>query len=122
MANDNLVPKYLNLFSDKVIDYDNIDQTLIEDLAKSLLTKYVLVVGVKEYRLGEIEFYINNTKHSDKYTHGDKNQKTYGKWYFHRYPNGAYKSGTYKGLDLTLGDKDTYFGVLIRSIYDLEKD
>jgi len=122
-SNENDTTKYLNLFSDvKVIDYNNIDQKFIEKLAKSLLSKYVLVVGKKEYRLGEIEFYINNAKHNDKYTHGDKNQKTYGKWYFHRYQNGSYKSGTYKGVDLTLGNDDTYFGVLIRSIYDPDTD
>lgn len=115
--------QYLDLFADeKVIDHTKIDRSLIEKLAKSLLMKYVLVVNNKEYRLGEIEFYVNNLTHKDTYTHGDPNQKTYGKWYFHKYPNGSYKSGTYKGVDLTLGDPETYFGVLIRSIYDTETD
>lgn len=114
---------FLNLFADKdVIDYDHIDQAFLEKIAKSLLSKYVIVVNEKEYRISEVEFYVNNEKHNDKYTHGDKNQKTFGKWYFHRYPNGSYKSGTYKGMDITLGNKDTYFGVLIRSIYDAETD
>jgi hypothetical protein len=115
---------YLNLFSDpeNLIDYDNVDEAKIQEIAKSLLQKYVLVVGDKEYRICEVEFYVNNDNHNDKYTHGDKNQKTFGKWYFHRYPNGAYKSGTYKGLDLTLGNENTFFGILIRSIYDDEED
>src|SRR5690242_4786735 len=100
----NKITKYINLFSDqKIIEYDKIDNAVIQKLAKSILMKYVLVVNDKEYRIAEIEFYVNNTNHNDSYTHGDKNQKTYGKWYFHRYKNGTYKSGTYKGLDLTLG-------------------
>lgn len=114
---------FLNLFTGKdVIPYHQIDQVFLEKVARSLLSKYVLVVGEKEYRIAEVEFYVKNDTHSDTYTHGDKNQKTFGKWYFHRYPNGSYKSGTYKGVDLTLGNKDTYFGVLIRSIYDIETD
>jgi 3-methyladenine DNA glycosylase Mpg len=115
--------KYLNLFSkDFKIAYDNITQEYIQQIAEALLNKYVLVVGEKEYRIAEVEFYIKNDKHNDKYTHGDKNQKKYGKWYFHRFHGGAYKSGTYKGLDLTLGNSQTCFGVLIRSIYDEEND
>lgn len=110
---------YINLFKKvNTIDYDNIDEITVQRIAESLLLKYALVVNNKEFRICEVEFYINNHKHNDKYTHGDSHQKTFGKWYFHRYPSGAYKSGTYKGIDLTLGNKDTYFGVLIRSIYD----
>lgn len=114
--------KYMNLFDNsEPIDYTKIDDKLIKRIAKALLLKYVLVVNdKKEFRICEIEFYINNTTHGDQYTHGDVNQKTFGKWYFHRYHGNCYKSGTYKGLDLTLGNKDTFFGVLIRSIYDIE--
>lgn len=115
---------YLNLFGEKKdeLDLKNIDYKLIKQIAESLLMKYVLVCNEKEYRLGEIEFYIKSDSHDDKYTHGDKNQKMSGKWYFHRYPNGSYKSGTYKGMDLTLGDPDTCFGILIRSLYDKDLD
>lgn len=113
---------YFDFFGGDQIDYQHIEQALLENLAKSLLMKYVIVVGEKEYRIAEVEFYVNNDSHKDTYTHGDKNQQTFGKWYFHRFPNGSYKSGTYKGMDLTLGNKDTFFGVLIRSIYDQESD
>lgn len=103
------------------INLKTINQDDIKKIAESLLMTYVLVVNDKEYRLAEIEFYINSKNHNDKYTHGDKNQKTSGKWYFHRYKNGSYKSGTYKGMDITLGDENTYFGILVRSIYDLNE-
>ncbi len=105
-----------------VIDLENINADSIEEIAKTLLNKYVLIVDDTEYRMAEIEFYVKCTPHDDKYTHGDVNQKAFGKWYFHRYPNGSYKGGTYKGVDLTLGDKDTCFGILIRSIYNAETD
>jgi len=37
-------------------------------------------------------------------------------WYFHRYGSKGYKSGTYKGLDITFGQDSMYGGILIRSI------
>ena len=42
-------------------------------------------------------------------------------WYFHRYGTKGYKSGTYKGLDITFGSKELelYGGILIRSIQNL---
>ena len=42
-------------------------------------------------------------------------------WYFHRYGSKGYKSGTYKGLDLTFGSKlkNLFGGILIRSIQNL---
>lgn len=116
--------QYIDLFSEKrdELNLDNIDYELIKKIASSLLMKYVIVVNEKEYRMCEIEFYIKSDQHNDKYTHGDKNQKSYGNWYFHRYPNGSYKSGTYKGMDLTLGNINTFFGILIRSVFDLDLD
>jgi len=113
---------YLNLFKENVIDHEKINDELIQNIANTLLSKYVIVDGTKEYRICEIEFYINNSYHNDKYTHNDPNQKTFGKWYFHKYKTGSYKSGTYKGMDLTLGSDNTFFGILIRSIYDIETD
>lgn len=114
--------KLLGELKDSEINHNNIDLNTIQQIARSLLLEHTLVIptanGPHEFKLGEIEFYINSPSHNDSYTHGDKNQKEYCKWYFHRYKTGAYKSGTYKGLDFTLGNKDTHFGILIRSIYD----
>jgi 3-methyladenine DNA glycosylase Mpg len=115
--------QYMKLFGpDKSeIEYKNINHKYIQKIAESLLQTYVLVVNDKEYRLAEIEFYINSKSHPDKYTHSDPDQKTFSKWYFHK-RGGSYKSGTFKGLDITLGNENTYFGVLIRSIYDASDD
>ena len=71
---------------DKVaFNYDNITPAFIKQIAESLLQTHVLVVGEKEFRLAEVEFYINSESHKDEYTHGDPAQKVYNAWYFHRY-------------------------------------
>jgi 3-methyladenine DNA glycosylase Mpg len=120
-------PRYMRLFGDDAeeINYQNIDQDLLDKMAESILNKHQLLVpdsdgDVHEYRICEIEFYVRNEGHDDEYTHQDEYQKTYGKWYFHRTKSGNYKGGAYKGVDLTFGNEDTYFGVLIRSIYSTD--
>jgi 3-methyladenine DNA glycosylase Mpg len=89
-------------------------------LADKILNYTVLMINGKIHRICEIEFYLNCTEHPDLYVHSHIDQTNKGTWYFHRYNNGTYKSGTYKGLDIVLGDKNIYFGILIRSIYDVE--
>jgi hypothetical protein len=121
--------KYMKLFGEnmEVMNYANIDQDLLDRVAKSILNKYQIVTQdktgeIKQYRICEIEFYVKNESHNDEYVDQDDLQMTYGKWYFHRTKIGNYKGGTYKGVNLTLGDVDsnTCFGVLIRSIYSTE--
>jgi 3-methyladenine DNA glycosylase Mpg len=84
-------------------------------IAQELLNKYYLVASGKTYRLLEIEFYCCTDKHPDYFTHRDKLQTECGRWYFHRLGT-EYKSGSFKGLDLTFGDESMYGGILIRSI------
>ena len=73
--------------------------------------------AVKYYRVCEIEFYLDHAEHHDTFTHGDSMQKQNCKWYFHKM-NGAYKAGTYKGLDLSFGKPDinAIGGILLRSL------
>lgn len=119
--------RYMILFGDEAeeIDYQNINQALLNRIAESILNKHQILIPDNDnklhtYRVCEIEFYVKNNHHNDEYTHQDNHQKTYAKWYFHRTKSGNYKGGTYKGVDLTFGNEDTYFGVLIRSIYSVE--
>ncbi len=44
------------------------------------------------------------------------------RFYAHRFKNGTYKVGTYKCMDIVYGNKkkNIYFGILIRSIEDIE--
>lgn len=86
--------------------------------ADELLNNTVLMLGGDEWRIVEIEFY----EAKDPYTHGSAEQHNTGTWYFHRHKNGTFKSGTYKGLDITNGAKDAPAGILIRSIWDVKND
>lgn len=99
------------------------DEKDFVDLAQLLLSNAYLQVKssvsnvMKYYHIIELEFYLKNEKFQDHYTHCDPDQKQFAHWYFHRTkPGGAFKGGTFKGLDLTLGHNGGYFGVLIRSI------
>lgn len=74
--------------------------------------------GVKHYRISEIEFYFNDfSGHKDTFTHGDEMQRHTGRWYFHKQNGLAFKSGTYKGLDLAIGKGDKAVGgILFRAM------
>jgi len=82
--------------------------------------KYIIKTPIKSYRISEIEFYIYSDEHKDDYVHRSAEQQTMNKFYFHKYSNGSFKSGTWKGLDLCFGNEKTYYGVLIRSIVNLD--
>jgi hypothetical protein len=81
---------------------------------------YVIKTPIKSYRISEIEFYIYNDEHKDEYVHRSSEQQTMNKFYFHKYNNGSFKSGTWKGVDLCFGEENKYYGVLIRSIVELD--
>lgn len=85
-------------------------------LADSLLNAAELAAGGAVYRLAEVEFYYHAPAHPEPFAHLDPIQLNYGPWYFHR-THEAYRGGSYKGLDLALGDGTAYFGILIRSIF-----
>ena len=66
--------------------------------------------------LVEIEAYLHSASHPDPYVHQNQDQKNYATWYFHKHKNGTYKGGTFKGMDLILGNEKFFFGILIRTI------
>ena len=91
------------------------------DISGKILNQTILISNKKKYRICEIEFYLRCDNHKDEYTHCNDDQLNYGSWYFHKFGNGSYKGGTFKGLDITLGNsKNKYAGILIRSIYDIK--
>jgi len=98
-------------------------------IAERLTNEVVLMVNGQPHRFVEIEFYYQAPHHPDGFTHGNPVQAKFGKWYFHRMgPGKAYKSGTYKGLDLSFGGQSdgkkkdkAYGGVLIRAIQPLNQ-
>jgi hypothetical protein len=84
-------------------------------VAEALLNRSELVAGGRPHRLAEAEFYYHGPGHPDPFTHRDPLQREPGRWYFHR-TGGAYRSGSFKGLDLTFGDGAAHGGVLIRGV------
>src|SRR5690242_4649153 len=84
-------------------------------IAERLLNGSRLLVGRQAYRLVEIEFYYWSNAHPDPFTHRDPIQFDIGYWYFHR-TGGVYRSGSFKGLDLTFGHEDASGGILIRGL------
>jgi hypothetical protein len=84
-------------------------------LAERLLNGAVLMVGNEPHRFVEIEFYYCGEGHPDPFTHRDPLQLESGRWYFHR-TGGMYRSGSFKGLDLTFGSGGAHGGMLIRGI------
>ena len=84
-----------------------------KSIAQILFDSYVIQTNNALYRLIEIEFYWNSPSHIDNSTYQRKhvNPKS-GDWFFH-----------YSGVDIALKNEETggYGGILIRSIYDIEK-
>lgn len=85
-----------------------------EKIAQTLFDNYAIQTHNALYRLIEIEFYWNSQSHIDNSTYKRKhvNPKT-GDWFFH-----------YSGVDIALNDEKTggYGGIIIRSIYDIDKE
>lgn len=88
-------------------------------LADRILNYTVLMINGAPHRICEIEFYLNSPTHTDGYVHGHTDQTKKGTWYFHRFNNGTYKAGNYKGVDIVLGSPNEHAAVLIRAIYDI---
>ncbi len=106
------------------VNYEILDSDDFTREADILLNQTYLKINDHSYRLVEIEFYLKNIYHPDLYVHSNPEQLLKNKFYFHRFGNGTYKAGTFKGMDITFGDTDTdtYFGILIRAILDTETD
>jgi hypothetical protein len=82
-------------------------------LAALLLGEATWHIGGEPHRFTEIELYWNGPGHRDTFTHGDPMQQEFGRWYFHR-SGASYRGGSYKGLDIAVGDELTFAGILIR--------
>ena len=99
--------------------HKNISSLDFSNIANKILNETNLMINGYACRICEIEFYYFSDDHSDLYTHAHLDQLNWGKWYFHRFNNGTYKNGNYKGMDISIGDgKNSRGGILIRSIYD----
>jgi hypothetical protein len=88
-------------------------------LVGRLMNACDLVIAGTRYRLAELEAYYHGGAHPDLFAHRDPVQLEAGRWYFHR-TGGEYRGGSFKGLDLALGDGTAYFGILIRGVVALD--
>ena len=85
------------------------------EVAARLLNATDFVVAGRRYRFAELEMYYSGGPHADPFSHREPVQLEDGRWYFHR-TRGQYRGGSFKGLDLALGDGTAYFGILIRTV------
>ncbi|MFO0796889.1 MAG: hypothetical protein U0804_05390 [Gemmataceae bacterium] len=84
-------------------------------VAAVLLNRAELVAGGVPLRVAEVEFYLHAADHPDPFAHAHPLQRGWGRWYFHR-TGGSYRGGSFKGLDLTLGDGTATVGALLRAV------
>ena len=85
------------------------------ELAELMTHGYQLLAGQDRYRFCELEFYFYSTRHTDPFVHQTPAQKGTASWCFHQ-RGGSYRGGTFKGLDISFGDKTLFGGILIRSL------
>ncbi|OJT21418.1 hypothetical protein BO221_26720 [Archangium sp. Cb G35] len=90
-------------------------------MAGLLLNTATCYAGGRPHRFTELEFYFTSPGHPDPFTHGDPMQCERGRWYFHRTGN-QYRGGSYKGLDITIGEPGAPGGILIRGLEQLGED
>jgi hypothetical protein len=96
-------------------------------IANEILNEHIILVDFKKYRVVSIEFYFyNNTNHKDenshalKYHRAKERQLLHAKWYLHKISiNPKYK---HKGLDFTFGNGESFGGILIKEIMDIDND
>jgi len=91
-----------------------------DNISKTLMNNFTMVINSLPHRIAEVEYYFCGDKHMDVFTHQDALQESSGKWYFHRTGKG-YKGGSYKGLDITFGQKG-FGGILIRAILSIDNN
>ncbi|MCI0699920.1 MAG: hypothetical protein L0241_02420 [Planctomycetia bacterium] len=101
------------------VDADDKFHPWFTEVAAQLLNGCDFIVAGNRYRFAELEMYFSGDPHPDLFAHRDPLQLESGRWYFHR-TRGEYRGGSFKGLDLTLGDGTSYFGLLIRTIVSAE--
>jgi hypothetical protein len=88
---------------------------LFRDAADLLLNRTTLRIAGHPHRFTELELYFTGHAHADPFTHGDPMQRTLARWYFHR-SGERYRSGTYKGLDVSFGSPEAFGGILVRGV------
>eukprot|EP01132_Coremiostelium_polycephalum_P009302 gene9302-11403_t len=92
-----------------------------DSMANQLENDVILFINGIPHMFVEIEYYFKGYNHQDSFAHCDEMQLENCTWYFHR-TGGSYRSGSFKGLDLTFGisEDKAYGGILIRSLQRID--
>ncbi|KYG77159.1 hypothetical protein [Roseivirga echinicomitans] len=77
-------------------------------IASDLMNNCLLQVSEDSFRIMDIEFYYYSELHKDPYSHKNQKQLTSNEWYFHG-----------SGLDITFGNGESFGGILIREIQEM---
>jgi 3-methyladenine DNA glycosylase Mpg len=104
---------------DNPLIVNSLDPTEFHSIAEKIINSCQLSVNGTNFWISEIEFYLHSPKHPDPCVHCNEDQLLKFSFYFHRSgksKTSGYKGGTFKGVDLTFGDGEIYFGILIRTI------
>lgn len=110
------------VFGDQPLIINNY-YNLFQAIANELMNEILLTINKNIYRICELEFYFYTKFHKDPFIHKDPMQQIPNCWYFHRQNGKGYKSGSFKGLDITFGfNNNCYGGILIRSIKSLSEN
>jgi len=109
------VTEVLQRLSPSAATKDAAYAALFRDVADLLLNRTTLRIAGHPHRFTELELYFTGHAHADPFTHGDPMQQQLGTWYFHR-SGQRYRSGTYKGLDLSFGSPEAFGGILVRGV------
>jgi len=104
----------------ELISQDNVSQyeQWFGAIANELLNKTFLKIKNNVYEIIEAEFYVNEPKHPDLFSHSTEDQKQNAMFCFHKH-GPSYKEGSYTGLDIAIGNESRYGGILIRGIREL---
>ncbi len=88
-------------------------------LAMEILNRHHFRIRKSLYEITEIEFYIYDDEHPDANSHATLMQKTLLQMAFHTHGS-SFKEGSYKGVDISLGHKKRFGGILIRGLKSLK--
>lgn len=103
------------IFKKSVKDY----QGWFDILAHEILNNHTFRIRNSLYEITEIEFYIYDENHPDANSHATPMQKTILQMAFHTHGS-SFKEGSYKGVDISLGHKKRFGGILIRGLKSLK--
>ncbi len=98
----------------------DLDRQFAEKI-RSLFFDHLLCVGQWQVQIVEAEIYHYSHSFPDAFCHRHPDQQKQNHWYFHQ-KGKSFRGGTFKGVDISFGEKGSHSGILIRAIQLLNGD